>query len=416
MSFPRVSSMGGVLRRPLFAWCILPLLCLLGPVTGVFAASGDAGAPVLFRPTNAQRSDLRFAAVQSILFSPKDLAEATLAYNEDAQTPVFSPFSGRVIKIFAQPGDRVKAGEPLMAVAATEVAQAQSDLLSARDALDTARSQLKLAIANEMRQQGLYQAKTGALKDWLQSQADRTTAQNAERTAESALIAVRNRLRVLGQSNAEITALIHGAGKHPEMPESLVRAPISGTVIQRQVGVGQIIMSAATGATTPLFTVEGGTSLWVIAQVREVDVPNIHVGQQITVRLLAFPGRVFHAKLVWIASALDASTHRLPVRAEIANPDGMLKAGMFASMSIETASPQPTLFVPQAAVIQEENRTVVCVERPDGAVETRTVTLGDATTDPGLVEVTHGLIVGQHVVTHGAIFIEQAISTVNDPS
>ena len=248
MSFPRVSSMGGVLRRPLFAWCILPLLCLLGPVTGVFAASGDAGAPVLFRPTNAQRSDLRFAAVQSILFSPKDLAEATLAYNEDAQTPVFSPFSGRVIKIFAQPGDRVKAGEPLMAVAATEVAQAQSDLLSARDALDTARSQLKLAIANEMRQQGLYQAKTGALKDWLQSQADRTTAQNAERTAESALIAVRNRLRVLGQSNAEITALIHGAGKHPEMPESLVRAPISGTVIQRQVGVGQLITSAAMGA------------------------------------------------------------------------------------------------------------------------------------------------------------------------
>ena len=149
-------------------------------------------------------------------FRPERVTEGNIAVDDDLTTPVFSPYSGRVIKLIAKLGDHVERGAPLMAVEATEFVQAQNDLITAASTLKTARSQLSLAQAAEQRQHLLFLGKGAALKDWQQSQADLATAQDNVRAQQIALSAVRNRLRILGKSDAEIARIETGAAQNIE--------------------------------------------------------------------------------------------------------------------------------------------------------------------------------------------------------
>src|SRR5260221_426522 len=224
--------------------------------------------------------------------------------------------------------------------------------LAALSTLNTARSQLKLAEANEKRQHELYLAKSGALKDWLQSQAELASAQNALRSAETARAAARNRLRILGKSATEIASVENSPNTQQINPEAIVRAPIGGTVVQRQVGLGQYIASAASGAsTTPVYSIGDLSTAWLMSTVRETDPRMVRIRQPVDVRVLAYPARVFSAHLAWIAPSIDATTRRLPVRAEVENTDGALKPMMFASFSIITGVDVAAPAIPQNAVI-----------------------------------------------------------------
>lgn len=140
-------------------------------------ASSNASAPETqspptpgtFRPTGAQWESLKIVPVQLTSFQTEHTTEGKIANDDDTTTPVFSPYSGRVSKLFAKAGDYVKQGAPLLAVEASEFVQGQNDLISAVAALDTARAQLNLARTNEKRQHDLYDSRGGALKDWQQS-------------------------------------------------------------------------------------------------------------------------------------------------------------------------------------------------------------------------------------------------------
>ena len=351
--------------------------------------------PGTFRPTKAQWESFKVAPVQPMSFRTERLTEGNIAYNDDSMTQVFSPYTGRVTRVIAKLGDRVKKGAPLMGVAATEFVQAQSDLIAAR-------TQLTLTTTTEKRQHELYLAKSGALKDWLQSEADLSTAQNNLR-------AVQDRLHIMGKSDAEISAL-EGQAKGQRMnPESLILAPISGTVTQRQIGVGQYINSVAGGSANPVYTIGNLSKLWLVANVREVDAPQIRVGQLVEVHVTAYPERLFKARVTWIAPSIDPNTHRLPVRAEIENPDGMLKAMMFASFNIITSKETVSPAIPQSAIVYQGEETHVYVARHDGAIEIRPVKLGRTRAD-GMVEVINGLVTGEDIVTSGTLFIDRAVT------
>ncbi|MDD5250934.1 MAG: efflux RND transporter periplasmic adaptor subunit, partial [Rhodocyclaceae bacterium] len=286
-------------------------------------------------------------------------------------------------------GDVVKKGAPLMTIEASEFVQGRSDVASARANLDAAR-------AVEQRQHDLYEAGAGALKDWRQSQADRVVA-------EGALAAARGRLRILGKTDADVDSL----EKTPSgATETLVAAPIAGTVIQRQVGVGQYITSAAAGAATPVFTIGDLSTVWLVANVRESDAPALHLGQPAEVTVLALPGRTFKAKISWIGAAVDANTHRLPVRAEVQNKDGLLKAMMFASFSIATSEPAQAPAVPESALVYEGEKTRVFVAGSDGSLAAREVRSGRR--QDGMIEIVDGLRAGERIVTAGTLFIDRA--------
>ncbi|WP_428670179.1 efflux RND transporter periplasmic adaptor subunit [Reyranella sp.] len=354
-----------------------------------------------FRPSETQWASLKLASVSQVSFRDERATDGKIAINEDTTTPVFSPYSGRVTRLIAKPGDVVERGAPLFAIDASEYVQGQNDLVTAVASVDKAKSRLALAQTSEKRQRELLAIRGGALKDLEQAQSDLIGAQGDLRSAEIALAASRNRLRILGRSDEEIGKLetVDRIGA-----ETIVAAPINGTVIQRRIGVGQYI---TVGATDPIFTVGDLSTVWLIANVRESDAPKMKVGAAVEVAVLAYPGRVFNARLAYVAPALDPNTRRLPVRAEIRNPDHELLPEMFASFRIVSGESRLMPSVPQEAVVYEGAQARVWVARPEQkAVVTRPIEVG-ATTN-GLVEVRKGLSVGETVVASGTLFIDRA--------
>ncbi len=354
-----------------------------------------------FRPSETQWASFKLATVRQVAFRDERMTDGKIAINEDTTTPVFSPYSGRVSRLIAKPGEHVETGQPLFAIDASEYVQGQNDLVSAVAAVEQKKSRLELAQTVEKRQRELLAIRGGALKDLEQAQSDLVNAQGDLRTAEIALAAARNRLRILGRTDDEIAKLekIDRIGA-----QVVVAAPIAGTVVQRKVGLGQYINA---GATDPVFTVGNLETIWLIANVRESDAPKMKVGAQVEVMVLAYPGRVFNAKLSYVAPALDPSTRRLPVRAEIQNPGRELLPEMFASFRIVAGPTQLMPAVPQDAVVYEGAQARVWVARPkDKSVVSRLIDVGVTTN--GLVEVRKGLEVGETVVASGTLFIDRA--------
>lgn len=342
--------------------------------------------PGTFRATAAQLKTLTIATVGLHGFVSEELTEGKIAVNGDRATPVFSPYSGRVIRVVAGLGDAVNQGAPLATLDASEFVQAQNDL-------STAAAQVKIAHINETRKHALFDAKGGSLQDWQQAQADLSEA-------SAALSAVRNRLRILGKSAAEIAALETAATIDPV---ATIRAPIAGVVVDRQVGPGQYLQA---GAGTPVFTIEDPSSVWLIANVRETDSGLVRLGQAVEVRVLAYPKREFKARVTYVAAVMDPITHRLPVRAEIDNRGGALKPEMFADFRILTGDATQSPAVPEAAVVYEGDAAHVWVAAGDGLLGLRVIRTGRS--NEGLVEVLDGLKPGERIVTKGALFIDQA--------
>jgi cobalt-zinc-cadmium efflux system membrane fusion protein len=342
--------------------------------------------PGTFRATAQQLKSLTVEPVGLHGFVSEELTEGKIAVNADRATPVFSPYSGRVTRIIAGLGDTVKAGAPLAAVEASEFVQAQNDLT-------TAASQVKIARINETRKHALYDAKGGSLQDWQQAQADLTAA-------ETALNSVRNRLKILGKSDAEITALEASRAMNPT---ATIAAPISGVVVDRQVGPGQFLQA---GSGTPVFTIADPSSVWLLANVREADSGLVHVGQAVNVNVLAYKKRVFKARVSYVAAVVDPVTHRLPVRAVIDNLDGALKPEMFATFRILTGDAASSPAVPESAVVYEGDLAHVWVLSDGGLLAYRAIRTGR--NNDGLIEVLDGLKPGEQIVTKGGLFIDQA--------
>jgi cobalt-zinc-cadmium efflux system membrane fusion protein len=385
------------------------VIIIIGFVMHLATGSADTAAvrePVpdgSFRPTKAQWDTLKIASVQTLPFVSELVTDGTVAYNDDTTTPVFSPYSGRVAKIFAKPGDVVARCAPLLAIEASEFAQGQNDLVAAVDAVNAAKAQVRLAEANEQRQHEMLLAKVGSQKDWLQSQADLASAKSAQRTAEVTLGTARSRLRILGKSDEEIRKLETASDLQTTKSEAVVHAPLAGTILQRQVGPGQYIQS---GATNPVFQIGDLSTVWVVANVREADASQLQLGADVEVRALAWPDRVFKAKLAWIAPAIDPVTHRLPVRAEVDNRDGALKPTMFTSIRIVTGGVVTAPGVPPGAIVYEGTDAHVYVARADNTLALRAIRTGRTSGD--IVEVADGLAAGERVVTSGALFIDRA--------
>jgi membrane fusion protein, heavy metal efflux system len=373
------------------------------------AEAQPSASPNSFRPTDSQWKSLKIATVELKLFQDAHTTDGKIANDDDATTPVFTPYSGRVTKLFAKAGDEVKAGDPLLAVEATELVQAQNDLITAVAGLHTAQAQLNLAQTTEKRQHDLYDNKGAPLKDWQQSQVDLATAEGTFRSAQIALAAVRNRLRILGKSDAGIKAIEDAPDALNLTPEAMVFAPIGGIVTQRQVGLGQYINSASNGGTAPIFSIGDMTKVWLLANVREEDAPAMRLGEPVEVHVLAFPGRKFDAKLTYVASSIDPNTHRLPVRAEVENPDAALKPEMFANFSIIVGNAVSSPAVPEEAIIYEGDKARIWIAGKDKTLALREIKTG--WTQDGMVQAVSGVQAGERVVTSGSLFIDRAASS-----
>jgi len=371
-------------------------------------APPPAPAPGTFKPTEAQWKGLKIVPVELVAFRSERVTDGNIAIDDDLTTPVFSPYSGRVVRLIAKWGDRVERGAPLFTIEASEYVQGVNDLITAVAALKTARTQLIQAQITEKRNHELYLGKGGALKDWQQSQTDLAAAQNAASGAEIALAAVRNRLRILDRSDDEVASLEAQPTQKID-PVVVVSAPIAGVVTQRQVGVGQYISSVTNGGANAVYTIGDLKTVWLMGNVREGDSALMHLGTPVEVRVPAYPDRVFDARISWVAAAIDPNTHRLSVRADVANPDGALKPTMFANFTIVTGAAANAPAVPRSAIVYEGDTARVWVAPSDNLLALREIRTGRTSGD--LVEVVEGLSPGEKVVTSGALFIDRAVNT-----
>ncbi|GJE62357.1 efflux RND transporter periplasmic adaptor subunit [Methylobacterium trifolii] len=355
----------------------------------------------VFRPTKEQRAAFEIHPVATMTFRPEGSAEGRIALNEDDNVPVASPYAGRVTKVQVRAGDDVKVGDVLLTLEATDMVQAQSDYQGALNNIQKQQALLKLDHTIAARQQELFAAKAVALKDYQSAQNDVIAAQSDLKTAQANLDAVKNRLRLLGKTDAEIA----GFEKNGTLnSETQIRAPIAGTIVQRKVGVGQYLSSSS----DPAFVIGDLSTVWLVANVRESEIPKIRIGQEVEAKVAGFGARVFRARVNYMAASLDPATRRLAVRSEVDNPERLLKPEMFATFTIITGKPQPSPSVPLAAVVYEGGNAHVWVARPDGAVEARDVKLGLINGDNA--QVVEGLAAGEEVVTRGALFIDRAAS------
>jgi cobalt-zinc-cadmium efflux system membrane fusion protein len=353
----------------------------------------------LFFPTAAQWATLTVEPAQQKVFRSEHVTEGKIAVDEDRSTPIFSPYAGRVTKLFVKPGDTVTVGQPLFTVEAADMVQAQNDFITASTALNKARSAQNLAQIVDKRQRLLFEGKAVPLKEVQNARAGLDAAENDVRSSEVALEAARNRLRILGKTDQEITEFQDKGAINPATP---IYAPIAGTVVQRKVGPGQYVGS---GASDPVFIIGDLSTVWVVAYIRETEAPMVHIGQALYFTVLAYPDRAFPANISYVAAALDPSSRRLLVRATVSNSAGLLKPEMFASVKILTGEGDVAIAVPREAVIYEGEAARVWVVRDDKGIELRRIKVG--LSSGAMIEVTDGLAPSDRVISKGSLFIDR---------
>src|SRR5713226_8235122 len=350
----------------------------------------------LFYPTQAQWATLTVEPVQKRVFRSEHVTEGKIAVDEDRSTPIFSPYAGRVTKLFVKPGDTVTIGQPLFTVQAADMVQAQNDFIAASTGLNKARSALNLAQIIDNRQRLLYEGKAVPLKEVQNARAALDAAENDVRSAEVALEAARNRLRILGKTDAEIAEFQAKGTINPATP---IYAPIAGTIVQRKVGPGQYV---GTNTTDPVFIIGDLSTVWVVAYIRETEASTVHIGQAIYFTVLAYPDRSFPANISYVAASLDPTTRRLLARATVNNSAGLLKPEMFASVKILTGEGDNAVAIPRDAIIYEGEAARVWVVRDkdnEKAIELQRIKVGLA--NGNTVEVLKGLAPGDRVITRG---------------
>lgn len=181
-----------------------------------------------------------------------------------------------------------------------------------------------------------------------------------------------------------------------------VRAPQSGVVLERLVTIGTAVTPG-----TPMFVVSDIGSLWAVVEIDEALLPQIKLGAPVSVRVAAYADVAFPAVVTQVADTINPETRRVVVRCRVANPDHRLKPGMFARVSLTSASPTATVTVPADAVQDLGERRVVFVPDGSGGYRPRDVEVG--VEHDGRIEIRRGLSAGDHVVTRGAFLLKSEL-------
>jgi membrane fusion protein, heavy metal efflux system len=310
----------------------------------------------------------------------------TVAFHEDHYAVVGPLVSGRISKLIAGVGDKVKRGQVIAEIESSEVGQARAEYVSAK-----ARS--GAAEANLRRETELTEKK-------ISSQRERELAHAQSVTEQAGVRAAVMRLRAIGLTPADIeTAERHDLGGRVQ-----IRTPISGTVIERKVTLGQAVERA-----TDAFKIADTSHVWVSLDLYEKDLARVHVSQEVEMRTDARPGELFRGRVAFIVPVIDEATRTAKVRLEFPNPKDALHAGQLVTARIVADSKQAlteVLAVPRSAIEQVEGKTVVFVQNGD-SFERRNVILGASGGDR--VEVRKGLIAGEVVAIDGAFLLKSEL-------
>jgi cobalt-zinc-cadmium efflux system membrane fusion protein len=339
-----------------------------------------------FTVPEAQRSHLEIVAAHTADFQTTIRATGTVDWDNDHTTQAISQVNGPITRLMADLGTHVKAGDPLLYVASSDIATAVSAYRKAKNRLDQAQRTLD-------RNKDLLAHKAIAQRDLDDSQADYNDAATDLATSLQSL-------RILGVTDADLKDAESQTGAvRSELP---MRSPIDGVVVQKLVFPGQVIQAA----TTQAFTISDISSVWVQAHVYDKDLSTIKVGDTAEIRTSAFPD-VFHGRVTSVGDLLDPATRTTLVRIVTANPKGLLKKDLFVDVSIAGPSRRQVLVVPTTAILyDEQNLPFVYVDAGQGRFLQRIVSIGAQQGSD--TEIVTGLKADERVVGQGSLFLQFA--------
>lgn len=346
--------------------------------------SNTATALPNIRLTKAQRSHIEIYTVVPVGYREKIQAPGTVDFDNDQATSVVSPFTGPVTRTFAALGQYVVRGQPLALVESADYAAA---IGAYRKAVVTAANARRLAVLDRdlAAHNGISQ------REAEQAQTDAASAEADRDAALQTLIA-------MGVDRGTVGKILRG---RPTVGiGGIIRAPVSGTIVEKQITPGQLLQAA----TTPTFTVANLSQVWVLAQIDPSDLAQIGRGDaaQIDPRNGTGP---FHGIVENISASVDPNTRAVVARIVAPNPGNLLKKQMYVDVSIESGTVTTGLLVPVSAVLRDdENLPFVYLVLPDGSFARRHVTLGYR--DSQNYDVTSGLESGDKVVADGALFLQ----------
>jgi membrane fusion protein, heavy metal efflux system len=351
-------------------------------MTSYSTGENKADTADLFAVPPEQISHIQVVAVEKSKLPRVLRLTGAVAYNAFKTTPAFSAVGGPVQEILAQPGQNVRAGQTLLTVTSPDYSAARSAFLKARSAF-------QLVDKNYERSKDLYEHKAIAERDLQQAESDRAQAQADVQASEDAL-------RALGISDPE--SLVKTPPKTTgQIP---VIAPVSGQIVERLVGPGQLLQAG----TTQCFTISDMSTVWVLINIYQNDLAYVRVGDGVDITTDAYPG-VFHGKISYLADALDPNTRTLQARIVTQNPGYKLKKDIYVTATVHAGALANALTVPDSAVLRDtENQPFVYVQTGSNQFARRLVKVGDS--QNGRTVIQDGLQEGERVVGEGSLFLQ----------
>ncbi len=315
-------------------------------------------------------------------------AVGSIDFNQDMTVQVFSLYQGKIVGLFAKLGDEVVKGRKLYTIDSPDLGQAESTLINAAGVLE-------LTTHTLARAKKLYETQGISQKDLEQAVSD-------QQSAEGALKAARNAVRLFGKPEAEVDQIV---AKRKIDPIMVVPSPITGRITARNAAPGLFVQP---GSAPAPYSVADISTMWMLAQVVERDSPLFHVGQEVKVRVMAYPDHVFEGKVSTIGAAVDPATHRLLIRSEIRDPKHELRPGMFATFVIRTGDSIRAPAVPLDGAVREGDGTMTVWVTTDRKTFTqRSVKIG--LQQDGYDQIVDGLLPGELVAADGALYLSNAL-------
>lgn len=346
---------------------------------GAAAPSRRPGATATVEVAPEMIANLRLETVREGNLPQVLNATGKVQFNEDRTARVLAPLPGQVMDLRARVGDTVEKDEVLFSIKSREVTAMANELFDSH------------------RDQDLAEKTYAMTKDLFEHQAaSRMALQQAEgdlAKAKAHVVRAAEALRVLG---IDVNQVEQSGGVHSLAP---VRAPASGTVIDRPLTPGQFVQADS----TPLMTIADLSTVWVMVDVFERDIHLVRQGQKVQVTATAYPDRRFAATVERISDKVDPESRTLKVRLLVSNAALLLKPEMFLTATLALSQTERGLTIPSSARFTEGDRGYVFVATGEKSFERRAVEIaGDG---DGRLRVVSGLKNGDQIVTDGALLL-----------
>jgi cobalt-zinc-cadmium efflux system membrane fusion protein len=376
-SLPRASLLAIV-------WLTIAVAALAGCSSGSADDSPQASTPQNVSLTAAQRASIHMLPVAPSTYHTNITTAGVVEFDQNRSTPLLAPFSGPVTRVLVNLGDHVAAGQALAMVNSpdftTAVGAYRKAVIAAAAADDVA--------SND---RYLYGHQAISERENADAQATAVSADADRSAALQGLIAL--------HVDAKTIAAIR-TGKPLALGQGVIRAPITGTVVEKSIAPGQTLSAG----TSPCFTIADTSKMWVMAQLFGADIARVHVGDSATISTgegeAALTGMVTN-----VGAVIDPDTRSVSARVQVDNPSGALKQQMYVQVQVQSHDQHQGLLIPVSATLRnDENLPFVYVLAADGSYARRSVTLGTRVGNRYVIP--EGLHPGDKVVVDGSIFLQ----------